>query len=106
MMWVAIALATLTFLVFLGSVLLVLVTQLWAHESVVDLAKAHERAQREMLTAHKEEVAKLVDGPRQPEVMLPPEQASKRIDEEWILSPESLIEQGDDLSPVFDADEV
>ena len=106
MQWVAITSLALTFLVFLGAVALVMATQLWAHESVAEVTKAHERAQREMLSAHKEEVSKLIDGPRQPEVMLPPEQASKRVDEDWILSPESLIEQGDDLSPVFDADEV
>lgn len=105
MMWVAITLATLTLLVFLGCILFVLVNQLLNSNSVESLAREFRRNLQTITEAHVAEVAKLIDGPKQPEVMLPPEQASKAIDEEWLNSPDSLIEQGDDLSPVYDADE-
>ena len=104
-MWVAITLAATTFLVFLGCCALVLIQQIANQQQVTDLMHAHKDVVRELTEAHTAEVRKLVDGPSAPEIILP-EQSSKVADEEWLVSPESIIEHGDDLSPVFDADEV
>jgi hypothetical protein len=102
--WVALALALVLALT-LGFFLAVGAFMLLNHsESIESITKAHEKSVSDLMEQHVAVVTKLVDGPKLPEV--PQMMEVKAADEEWIASPESIITQGDDLSPVFDPDEV
>jgi hypothetical protein len=113
-MWVSIALTIALIIAVCVFMTYASFIALWHQEAIDDLTKEHaatidalvnhQRASIENIVSHHEMVVnKLIDGPKLPEV--PQMMEAKAADEEWVASPESIIHQGDDLSPIYDPDE-
>ena len=102
-MWVALALAlvlilSLLFFLAVGSFMV-----LWHSEAIQSLVRSHEKSVSNLIESHENQVSKMIDGPKLPEV---PQLAEvKEADEKWLESKDSYVRQGDDLSPIYDADE-